>query len=334
MKAMILTAGKGTRLLPLTRKLPKPLFPVGDRPLLLYLFDLLKEYGIKEVVLNLHHLGGRIEKEIGDGRNFGIRVTYSPEEKLLGTGGGLKRASSIWGEEDILVINGDNLLELNLEKLIQFHRATQAVATMALRPRKSSDDYTPIYLDENSLLRTIGGGAPGPSFVFLGAQILSPQFIQLLPRRSPASLLDGYKAALRGARPVAGLISTGYWKEISTLELYREANLDFLRGKSPSYFYRGREEFTRRGIHAGKNNRLGPRISFYYPVYLGDNCRIGGGSVFGPSVLIGSGCTVGENCRLENVFIWPGSKVRKGSTLQNLVLTPYGRVISSSSSSK
>ena len=326
MKAMILTAGKGTRLLPLTRKVPKPLFPVGDRPLLLYLFDLLKEYGIKEIVLNLHHLGNLIEKKIGTGEELGLRITYSPEERLLGTGGGVKKASPLWEEEEILVINGDNLLELNLEKLIQVHRATKAVATMALRPRKPSDVYTPIYLDENNLVKSIGGKEKNPAFVFLGAQILSPKFIDLLPRRTPACLIeDGYQVALRGRRPVACFISTGYWKEISTLPLYGEANRDFLRGKSPSYFYRGREEFTRRGIYPGKNHRLGPRISFYFPVYLGDNCRIGGQSVLGPSALVGSGSTIGENCRLENAFLWPGSKIRKGSNLKNLIVTPFGR---------
>lgn len=97
MKAMILAAGKGTRLAPLTDDYPKALFPVGDRPVVAYLFDLCKQYGIKEVVINLHHRGSLIEETLGDGSRYSLRVSYSREEKLLGTGGGVRKAREFWG---------------------------------------------------------------------------------------------------------------------------------------------------------------------------------------------------------------------------------------------
>ncbi len=328
MKAMILSAGKGERLLPLTRKFPKPLFPVGDRPVLFYIFDLLKEYGIKDVILNLHHQGEVLKRRLGDGSALGLRLSYSEEEELLGTGGGVKKASPAWDGEEILVINGDNILDLNLQKLIQVHRASRPVATMVVKPRAPHQSYTPLYLSEDGLVKSIGGKADGaPGFAFLGVQILSPEFLRFLPEHGPACLIeDGYRRALKAHRRIATFTSTGYWREISTPEFYWEANSDFLKGRSPAYFYRGREEFTRRGIHAGKSLQLGPRINFYYPVYLGDGCRIGGGSVLGPSALLGAGATVGDGCRLSNVVMWPETEVKAASELKDVVITPFGRL--------
>lgn len=328
MRAMILTAGKGERLLPLTRKYPKPLFPVGDRPVLFYLFDLLKEYGIKDVVLNLHHQGEALKNRLQDGSEFGLRISYSEEEELLGTGGGVKKASSFWDGEDILVVNGDNILELNLEKLLQVHRAQRPAATMVVKPRSPNQAYTPLYLAENGGVKAIGGQAEeSPGFAFLGVQILSPEFLRFLPEHGPACLIeDGYRKALKAHRKIATFTSTGYWREISTPEFYWEANADFLKGRSPAYFYRGREEFTRRGIHAGKGLELGPLINFYYPVYLGDGCRIGGGSVLGPAALVGAGASVGEGCKLRNVVMWPETEVRAHGDLHDLVITPFGKL--------
>ncbi len=328
---MILTAGEGTRLSPLTDDWPKPLFPVGDRPVVSYLFELLKYYGIKDVVLNTHHLGEQIEKILGDGSRYSVRISYSREEDLLGTGGGIRKASRIWGHEDILVINGDNLMELNLGKLNLFHQASGGTATMVLKPMGSHQNYTPIYLNKGSYVEAIGG-PPGSSkgYAFMGTQILSPGFIKRLPAKGPACLIkDGYLKVLHSRKnpeKIGGFITTGYWREISTMQSYWEANMDFLKGKLPLYYYRGREDFTRRGLYVGKECRVGPRVNFSSPVYLGKECEIGSGTTLGPHTMVGAGSTVGERCSLQNVIIWPNSKIRKGSRLQDVIITPFGKV--------
>ncbi len=331
MKAMILTAGKGTRLAPLTDDCPKPLFPVGDRPIVTYLFELLKQYGVKEIVLNVHHLGDQIRETLGDGSRFSVHLSYSTEEELLGTGGGVRKAASFWGNEDVLVINGDNLLEINIGKLILYHQASDAVATMALKPLGTHSDYTPIYLDQDSNVDAIGGKKRAtPGYSFIGAQVLSPAFLEYLPAAGPSCLIkDGYEKIIGSRKKdqrISGFITTGYWREISTFPGYWGTNLDFLRGRLPAYFYRWREEFTRRGLHVGKGCQLGPRVSFKPPVYLGDGCRIGEGSVLGSGLLAGAGSTIGERCHLQEVVIWPNSSVRKGSKLQDIIITPFGKV--------
>lgn len=328
---MILAAGKGTRLAPLSDDYPKPLFPVGDRPVITYLFDLFKQCGIKEAVINLHHRGDLVEEALGDGRRYAIRISYSREETLLGTGGGVGKAREFWGDEDVLVVNGDNLLELNLQRMIRIHIASEAAATMALRPLGAGPAYTPVYLDRDGNVEAIGGpGRPGPGYAFIGAQILTPKFIDLLPSGKPGCLIrDGYQKALRRRKNplrVAGFVSTGYWREISTFERYRAANDDFLRARLPAYFYRHRDEFIRRGLHVGKGCELHPRNQFTAPVYLGNGCRIGENCELGPGLLVGTGATVGDGCRLQNVIVWPKAAVRKGSVLENAVVTPFGKV--------
>ncbi len=330
MKAMILTAGEGTRLAPLTDDLPKALFLVGDRPIILYLFEILKQHGIKEIILNLHHLGDQIEEVLGDGSRYSVRLTYSREDELMGTGGGIQKARRTWGKEDILVINGDNLLDLNIGRLLLYQQAADGVATMVLKPMGSHQKYTPVYLDNNSNVEEIGGKERATQrYAFIGVQVLSPAFLDYLPASRPSCLIkDGYKKVLRSRKAsalVKGFITAGYWREISTFEGYWEANMDFLKGRLPAYFYRGREEFTRRGFHLGKDCRIGPRVNFYAPVYLGDGCTIGAGTTLGSRVLVG-GATVGDGCRLQDVVIWPDSAVRKGSRWQDVIITPFGKV--------
>ncbi len=328
---MILAAGKGTRLAPLTDDYPKALFPVGDRPVIAHLFDLFKQYGIKEVVINVHHRGDLIEETLGDGSRFSLRIEYSREEELLGTGGGVGKARKFWGGEDILVVNGDNLFEINLRRMLLAHQASESAATMALKPLGANSDYTPIYLDRDSRVEAIGSNnRTGPGYVFIGAQILSREFLELLPTSGVGCLIrDGYRKALRQRKnPVRinGFVSTGYWREISTFPRYWEVSQDFLRGRLPSYFYRGRDEFIRRGLHVGKGCVLNPRNRFTSPVYLGDRSEVGEDCQLGPRLLVGSGAAVGPRCRLRDVVIWPGTTVRRGSVLENLIVTPFGKV--------
>src|SRR5439155_22375385 len=122
------------RLAPLTDTTPKPLLPVAGRPLIEHILEFLRAGGIREVVINLHHLGQRIEERIGDGRRLGLRVKYSWEDPILDTGGGIKRAEPLLAGEPFAVGNGDRLLELRLEAGGAFQRERGAVATMGVRP--------------------------------------------------------------------------------------------------------------------------------------------------------------------------------------------------------
>src|SRR5919108_2695 len=133
MKALILAAGYGTRLRPLTERIPKPLLPVAGQPILVWNLLLLKRHGITDVVINLHHLGEQIVQAIGNGSRFGMRVAYSHEPTLLGTGGGIQQAAPLLKDGPFLVVNGDTLSACDLTELIAAHRAGKASATLVLR---------------------------------------------------------------------------------------------------------------------------------------------------------------------------------------------------------
>ena len=126
MKAMILAAGLGTRLRPLTNTIPKPLLPIAGTPLIVWNLLLLKRHGFHDVIINLHHLGPMIEQAVGNGSKYGLRIYYSHEPVILGTGGAIKQAEPNFSGEPVLVLNGDTLFELDLDALYAFHLRSQA----------------------------------------------------------------------------------------------------------------------------------------------------------------------------------------------------------------
>ena len=156
-RAMVLAAGRGTRLAPLTDTTPKPLLPVAGQPLIEHILEFLRAGGIREVVINLHHLGQRIKERIGDGRRLGLQVKYSWEDPILDTGGGIKRAEPLLAGEPFVVVNGDSLLELRLEDVVAFHRERAAVATMVVRPDPEAARYGLIELDADDRVRRVVG---------------------------------------------------------------------------------------------------------------------------------------------------------------------------------
>ncbi len=159
---MILAAGFGTRLRPLTNVMPKPLLPVGGTPLIVWNLLLLKRHGIHEAVINLHHLGPMIQQALGDGERFGMRLIYSHEPVILGTGGGIKQAEGHFNGEPFLVLNGDTLFELDLGAVIAGHRERQAAATLVLREDPEAVKWGLIEVDgQGEVVRITGRGKTG-----------------------------------------------------------------------------------------------------------------------------------------------------------------------------
>ena len=234
MKAMILAAGLGTRLRPLTDTIPKPLLPVGGTPLILWNLLLLRNSGICEVIINLHYLGHLIEEAIGDGSRWDMQVRYSREHTLLGTGGGLNAAKWFFEDQSFLVINGDTLIKLDVKALIEFHRNHGGVATLVLRDDPHAAQWGTVESDsQDRILRINRRGlsyavSNGPSIerMFAGVHILHPAILQGAPTDTPFSIIDSYtKELARGSR-MFGMVHAGYWSDIGTVERYAHAQAD------------------------------------------------------------------------------------------------------------
>ncbi len=243
---MILAAGLGTRLRPLTQKTPKALLLVGGQPLISYAIRLLARFGIRDIVINLHHLGELIEKEIGNGKKFGVKIRYSWEETILGTGGGVRQGAAFFGNHPFIVINSDVLIDLNLKNLLRFHRNKKGLATMVLRPLSREESFTPIAVGRNKRVLRIGEKPQGPAkpqphpMMFTGVQMIEPDFLRFLPDAGPSCLVrQGYRPALEAGQKIFGYPFTGYWNDLGTLDRYRQAEVDLAENRVTLSYLRG-----------------------------------------------------------------------------------------------
>lgn len=235
MKAMILAAGLGTRLRPLTNMMPKPLLPIGGTPLIVWNLLLLKRHGFHDVVINLHYLGPMIEQALGNGSQFGLRIIYSHEPMILGTGGGIKQAEPYFSGEPVLVLNGDTLVELDLSALWAFHHTNHAAATMVLREDPNAADWGLVEVAaENRIVRITGKGLfpsiPTIPRMFAGIHILNPRLLREVPKGVASSIIDPYVAAIERGNAVLGYDLKGYWSDIGTPERYTQAERDVRSG--------------------------------------------------------------------------------------------------------
>jgi len=218
-KAMVLAAGLGTRLRPLTETLPKPLLPVAGRPLLEWNLLLLKRHGIIEVIINLHHLGEQIVRTLGDGARLGLRLAYSHEPTLQGTGGGIKQAAPFLKDGPFLVLNGDTLSECDLTTLIAAHRASGALAT--LHGRILQINGKPPLAEPRAAL---------PACMFAGIHVMEQAVLDAMPS-GPGSIIDVYDHLLRQERPLHGYRMSGYWSDIGDPKRYAQAQRDAAEGR-------------------------------------------------------------------------------------------------------
>ena len=236
MKAMILAAGLGSRLRPLTNAIPKPLLPIAGTPLIVWNLLLLKQHGFHDVVINLHHLGPMIEQALGNGSRYGWRIIYSREPVILGTGGGLKQAEQHFSGEPVLVLNADTLVDLDLGALCEFHRQHDAVATLVLRKDPEAAKWGLVEIDsDNRIVRIAGRGrtdqVPTQPRMFAGIHVLRPRLLRDVPKSVASTIIDPYVAAIQRGEALFGYDCEGYWSDIGTPERYAQAEQDASAGR-------------------------------------------------------------------------------------------------------
>ena len=247
MKAMVLAAGQGTRLHPLTERIPKALVPVAGKPMIEYSLLLLKRYGIRDIIINLHHLGDQIESHLGDGAQLGLQITYSKEPELLDTGGGLLKAKPFLQGTTFIVINTDVLIDLSLNELIEFHVKKGAAATLVLRPDPLADQYGSMEIDSagtiHRFLQTRSVLAPsGPTtkLMFTGLQVLEPRvFDYMEPEdgvRKFSTTKDTYPRMLLHQERLFGFRFDGFWQDVGTPSRIKEAEESLAVGRARLHY--------------------------------------------------------------------------------------------------
>ena len=251
MKALVLAAGKGERLRPLTETVPKPLLEVGGRPIIHYPLQMLKRAGITQIAINVYHLAGQIEMAVGDGRSLGVQITYAPETVLLGSGGPLPGLRGFFGAETFAVANADTILDLELRTMIEFHRARGALATFALCRPDNLDAYSHLEIDGDGRLCRIrlrsggqvedlaaqppaqGAAAPQP-YVFCGVYLCEPKVYEMMPPAPPfSSMRDLFAPMLVRGMPLFGYVHRGLFRTIDDLEAYEALKQEFAANPPP-----------------------------------------------------------------------------------------------------
>ena len=225
MKAVILCAGEGERLRPLTLTTPKPLLPIGDRPLIDHTIDWLVDYRISDLFINLHHLGDKIEAHLNDGSSYGAHITYSHEEQLQGTAGALRAFADLI-DEPFVVVYGDILTQFDLGKLEAFHRAHGGMGTLVVQRTDRPHDCDIVEIDADDRVVNLHH-APGDfSHGNLGnaaLYLLEPEILEFLPQHGPADfIVDLFPRALEAGKRLYAYESTEELLDIGTHARYEE----------------------------------------------------------------------------------------------------------------
>lgn len=241
MRAMILAAGYGTRLWPLTEDRTKPAIPFLGRPLVGYVAEYLARFGFQQVVVNLHHRPQSVREALGDGSRFGVRLFYVEEKEILGTSGALDNARELLEGDTFIVVNGKIITDINLFEALETHRRTGALATLVLRPNPARERFSIVNV-EDGMVKGFGG-MPEPAeasdnarderdapLMFTGIQILEPRIFSYIPRGVFShSTTDVYPQAIARGERIAAHVAQGMWYELSTIERYLYISLAVMK---------------------------------------------------------------------------------------------------------
>jgi len=246
MRALILAAGMGERLRPVTDTEPKPMVKIGGRPLIHFPLLMLRRSGIREIAINTHHLAHRVHGELGSGKALDLEITWAPEPVLLGTGGPLNGLANFLGVGTFLIANGDTILDLDVAEMVAFHRSSSALATLCVAQPANLDYYSHLDLDADSRLvrmrllkkrspvlydeysKNVDPAAALRSFMYCGVIVAEPQVLDLIPPKPPWSLMEGlFAPMIRDGLPVMGFVHSGYMRTIDDLAALEAVRKEF-----------------------------------------------------------------------------------------------------------
>ena len=226
MKAVILAGGRGTRLRPYTLVLPKPLVPIGDKPVLELLIQRLKKFGFEEIVITLGHLGGLIRAFCGNGDKWGLNISYSEEKEPLGTIGPLALLEDQL-KGTFLVCNGDIITDLNIFQFMDFHKEKGGIATVAITRRREKINLGVFECDDGHRVGKFEEKPENEYLASMGIYLFEPRLFDCVPKNVPFGFDDLMNTLISKDIPVYGYLHNGYWLDVGIEEDFRRAQREF-----------------------------------------------------------------------------------------------------------
>jgi mannose-1-phosphate guanylyltransferase/phosphomannomutase len=328
MRAMVMAAGAGTRLRPLTFSVPKPMVPVANRPVMEYTLQNLRKHGITELILNLHSYPEMIRNHFKNGEQWGVQISYSHEPQLLGTAGGVKKVTPFFKNQPFLVMSGDGLTDVDLTRLMTFHRQRRAVGTIGLKPIDTRFEYGVAITDrQGKITRFVEKPLWSDVFsnnVNTGIYMFEPSVLSQIPSgRSYDFGHELWPKLLKNRARIFGYPIKAYWCDVGSLGEYRRAQKDILDGRL-EFTPPGRQ--LRKRIWVGENTTLDRSAVLEGPCLIGNNCRIGAGARIGAYTVIGDNARIGRNVTLRSCTLWNNVRVDDRVTLENCVIGHQTRI--------
>ena len=295
MRAIVLSAGYGTRLWPLTEDRTKPAIPILGKPLVGYVAEYLAGYGIDEIVVNLHHRPESVRRALGDGSRFGVKLYYLEEPEILGTSGALDNTREFFERETFVVVNGKIITDIDLTAALETHRNMNALATLVLLPNARRERFSVVETEAGRIRRFAGmpvaGEAGEAPLMFTGIHILEPRILEYVPRGVFSdSVIDVYPKAIANGEILAAHVASGKWRELSTLKRYLDISVELLKEEAKSFV-------------AGSQTVISPSVT------IND-------SILWDDVVVGAGARVSRAILADDV------KIKAGEIVENAVVVP------------
>ncbi len=317
---MVLAAGLGTRLRPLTYEITKPMVPVLDRPVMAHILDLLDRHSFDQTIANLHYFPDSIRE------HFGERLSYRFEEELLGTAGGVRACADFFGDDSFLVISGDALTDIDLSALAARHRESGGVATLAVKKVPDTREYGVVLHDRAGRI-TGFQEKPHPDEALsdlgnCGIYVFSPEIFDYFPERPFVDWAqDVFPTLLENDIPFHIHEVREYWNDVGSLAELRQGTFDALRGEL-RLEVEGDEIAP--GVVVSGGQTLPQNAEVEGPVWIGRDVQVGSGvRLMGP-VVLGDGATVGDRAQLRETIVFPGTHVADESILIGAIVGHAG----------
>ncbi|MCB1734789.1 MAG: NDP-sugar synthase [Gammaproteobacteria bacterium] len=337
MKAMILAAGKGTRVRPITNTIPKPMIPLLRKPLMESIVEHLRLHGIREIMVNTSWLASVIERYFGDGQQFGVDLGYSFEGRMegdeivgeaLGSAGGMKKIQDFSGffDETFIVVCGDAWIDLDIGKVYEFHKSRKAVATIVLKevPHEETYKYGVVATDDDGRIRQFQE-KPKPedavsNTINTGIYLFEPEVFDYIPSGKEYDIGGQlFPDLVARGLPFYGVNIPFQWVDIGSLPDLWDGTRDVLEGRIPGYPLPGKEIAP--GIRAGINVRINlDKVQITPPVFIGSSSEIQDGAIIEGPTQIGANCVVESGAELRQCIIDDYTRVSGMTSLENKIL--------------